>query len=1008
MPTSINRSVITTILVLWVWVWFILPVLSQPLRLSFTNINQTNGLINDKFNYFISQDSRGFIWIGSTKGLNRLDGTNVRQYVYAKGDSTSLPEILIQSRMYEDANANLWFSTMHHLCQYVRTKDRFSLKKIIYKGKELTGEHRVFFYEAPAHCLWVKVGDYIYIYNVDTGHTTRIPFKSMAKFYDVEVATNGMVNKIYGAGWVEKGLEVISRNIDSTFNIAIYGTSRPELFVKQIIPQSDSITWLLANNQLMKFNIFHPEELKQFPQIKSKLSFGQLINDHQLILSTFNDGLLLFDIKTEKIIYSWKHDENEPQSLCTNSLKQLFLDKQNNLWINTFQNGVLYTPLQPRKFKCPKSIQDKNLNISSTVLFQDQIWCLAPLKGIYVFDLLMNQVGFHSVAQLSQQGISLDIHANFFNIENKELLLLPLKGVYSLDKTKKKWTTKINKDIEVLRICKLQDKTWLLENYSGVRKITFDGDTFHLFTPMEMPDSIWHEKIFYAAADKKIICSVNGTSICIYNFEKGLIQLDTSLELNSFVSSIWQDKRTNLIWIGTDLDLFLLDPKWSKLSSIDLGLGNFPIQKILGDKNGNIWCAGSKGIACYDPTSQRIVKFSRDDGFLSNNFNIDVGCTDSNGIIWLGSNKGLTCFDPLGTYAFPYSPKIYIKSLKVNNIKYSQIDTVVLEKKRFNFKASENTLLFELASCNFYQPENVNIYFRVKEISKDWQLYNQNEKVLLAGLPNNKYHLEWHAVNANGMKSPVDGIEIIIYPRFTQTLTFFLLVILAIAGIVFTTARFYYGQKIKRQSRIIEKQQTIQNERNRIADELHDDLGSGLSLIRVLSQTIDGKFDDPKLNKRTGQISEISDKLLRNMKDILWAMETKNNSLNNLIDHVAKYTKSYLTMNKLDHICEGKKLEKDIELQGAKRRNIFLIIKESLHNIVKHANAKTVRISLKIEANLLIISIQDDGIGIQKDKMRTAGKGLKSIKKRAADVNGELTIHSEEGTGTTITAKIPI
>ena len=251
-------------------------------------------------------------------------------------------------------------------------------------------------------------------------------------------------------------------------------------------------------------------------------------------------------------------------------------------------------------------------------------------------------------------------------------------------------------------------------------------------------------------------------------------------------------------------------------------------------------------------------------------------------------------------------------------------------------------------------------------------------------------------------------VDIIIPRYFYQKWPFWVFVFAFIGGIFYVGTRLYYTQKLKEQQRIFEKQRIIQDERNRIGDELHDDLGAGLSLIRVLSHSIEGKLSDSKLNKRAGQISKTSDDLIQNMKDILWAMDTNNNSSNDLISHIRAYIQTYLPLNNLQYTFEAEELAEDIELQGSKRRNIYLIIKESLHNIVKHANANMVNIKIKIEDDQLLISIEDDGIGIKKENMRAAGKGLKSIKKRATDVAGNLSINSTEGEGTTIIAKIPL
>ncbi len=1011
MPTIPLQPVYRLLSLLGMWAWFATALLSQPFQLSFNNINQANGLIYDKYNYFFSQDSRGFIWVGSTKGLNRLDGTNIKQYTYSKEDSTSLPELLIQSPMYEDKNADLWFSSMHYLCRYNRIKDNFSTKKIYYKGKLLEGEQRIFFYERPTHSLFLKIANHLYIYHIQTEKTTRLPFTSELKFYVADTTKNGMVKRIYGYGWEIPGIEIFSRNIDGKFNKVTYG--RPDeqnkegLLVKQIIPQNDSIAWLFTRQELIKFNRFHPERIMPLNKIGSDVEFGQLIDSNLLMLTTNNEGLMLFDINDKKIIARWKKNDQQEHTLISNNLRQLFLDREKNLWINTAQNGIICTPLLPAKFFCPKDIQDAKLNFNHISYYNDQLWCIAHQEGIFVFDTDLSLRQKIPNKELSKWGIHLTKHSSFCCATNNKLLLFPRKGCYMLKEDRNSWKVVTN-DTEITDVYPLSNNRYLIDNFTRIQSFDLNSESPVVSTIPALADTSWYQTLFFSKYYNKLICSVDGLMLNIYNLDNDTIWLDSSLELKSYVSSIYQDDKTKLIWIGTNIGLWRLNIASNQLSHISIFSDHFPIQKIIGDQEGNIWCAGTKGLICYSPHTDKTITFTKDDGFLSNSFNENAGCKDSNGNVYFCSNKGITCFSPKKVAPYPYSPHVYIKNLRVNNLPYEPKDTVVNEKSLFYFSPSENTLHFELSNCNFYLPLHVKTFFRLRGISDEWEKYDPQEKALFAGLSPGKYRLEWKTFNANGVESPVEGVSVVIPPHFYQTTGFILFAILFSGGLIFLATRIYYKQKLKRQQRTFEKQKAIQEERNRIGDELHDDLGSGLSLIRVLSQMIEGKIHDPKLSKRVGQISNTSELLLQNMKDILWAMDTKNNSLNNLLIRVKEYVKTNLPPHQINYRCESKKLEKDIELQSAKRRNIYLIVKESLHNIIKHADATMVKIKMEVKGKNLNIVIQDNGKGMDVDNIKSAGKGLKSMKKRTRDAGGKIIFESEHGKGTTIRIEIPL
>ena len=379
------------IFILLVFCWINKPdsrtLFAQPFELSFNHVDQTDGLLSESYNYFISQDSRGFIWIGSHQGLNRLNGTEVKQYKNSEDDPFSLPEIILQSRMYEDEHTDLWFSSYHYLCKYVRIKDHFVIKRLYYNEKELTGEHRVFFYEKATHSLWIQIENKIYVYNTETDKTEILPFKIISKFLTVDTTEKGIVKRIYGSPWMYPGFEVISKNIDGSFTNAIYGEEtkiEDSIYVKQIVSQNDTIAWLFSDKGLIKFNRLYPERRTYFPSLPMNLCDGQLIDSSQIILSTRQDGLLLFDFQNRQVIDSWQSASNAPHSLNSNALHQLFLDRQQILWLNTKENGINYTQLTKQKFQSLKDLETKGLSFSSITYFRHQIWCVESFHGIYV------------------------------------------------------------------------------------------------------------------------------------------------------------------------------------------------------------------------------------------------------------------------------------------------------------------------------------------------------------------------------------------------------------------------------------------------------------------------------------------------------------------------------------------------------------------------------------------------------------------------------------------------
>ncbi|RYY65601.1 MAG: hypothetical protein EOO13_16930 [Chitinophagaceae bacterium] len=188
-----------------------------------------------------------------------------------------------------------------------------------------------------------------------------------------------------------------------------------------------------------------------------------------------------------------------------------------------------------------------------------------------------------------------------------------------------------------------------------------------------------------------------------------------------------------------------------------------------------------------------------------------------------------------------------------------------------------------------------------------------------------------------------------------------------------------------------------QEERNRISADMHDDLGAGMTSIRLYSELAKGKIGDkviPEINK----ISSSADELLNKMNAIIWSMSSQNDSLGNMVGYIRSYATDYLESAGIEHDIVIPERLPAIEVNGTIRRNVFLVIKEALQNVIKHSGAKKVTIVMKKEREGLSLQIHDDGKGINFDKIRAYSNGLTNMKKRMADVGIEFSIENNNGT----------
>ena len=209
--------------------------------------------------------------------------------------------------------------------------------------------------------------------------------------------------------------------------------------------------------------------------------------------------------------------------------------------------------------------------------------------------------------------------------------------------------------------------------------------------------------------------------------------------------------------------------------------------------------------------------------------------------------------------------------------------------------------------------------------------------------------------------------------------------------------------KLEGERKEMEKQVAVlaakQDERNRISVDMHDELGSGVTAIRLMSEIVKSKMKNTTLPE-IEKISNSANELLTKMNTIIWTMTSSNDTIENLVAYIRSYAVEFFENTSIDCIFSMPASIPAREISGEKRRNIFLSVKEALNNVVKHSQSSVVRINVTVQ-DRMIIEIQDDGVGIDLDKLRKFGNGLNNMKKRMASINGEFLVENCQGTRTT-------
>lgn len=229
--------------------------------------------------------------------------------------------------------------------------------------------------------------------------------------------------------------------------------------------------------------------------------------------------------------------------------------------------------------------------------------------------------------------------------------------------------------------------------------------------------------------------------------------------------------------------------------------------------------------------------------------------------------------------------------------------------------------------------------------------------------------------------------------------------------IFFSTAMGYRLKKTydEREEALVQRNEAVLHERNRIARDMHDDLGSGLTKISILSEVAKTRLLHPdQARQQLDDISASSRELVDNLQDIIWVLNPRNDSLESLAAYIREYALRFFEPLAYEvgiHFPDGMG---DSRLTEEQRRNVFLIVKETINNIARHASGRRVLITLEKQPKMAILSLRDDGVGFDPEAVRRFGNGLQNMQSRMEQIGGAYHLESAPGKGTLVRLVIPV
>jgi signal transduction histidine kinase len=205
------------------------------------------------------------------------------------------------------------------------------------------------------------------------------------------------------------------------------------------------------------------------------------------------------------------------------------------------------------------------------------------------------------------------------------------------------------------------------------------------------------------------------------------------------------------------------------------------------------------------------------------------------------------------------------------------------------------------------------------------------------------------------------------------------------------------GLKLENERKEFDKQMAVmaaqQHERDRISSDMHDELGSGVTVIRLMSEILKSRIKDnsmPELEK----ISHSANELLGKMNTIIWTMKSSNDTLESLVAYIRAHAIEYFDSTPIDCSVKVPAVIPQVDVVGEKRRNIFLSVKEALNNAMKHSQATEIKIEIAAKEHMLVIKVADNGVGIDTEKLRRFGNGLSNMRRRMESIDGAFKIEN--------------
>jgi ligand-binding sensor domain-containing protein/two-component sensor histidine kinase len=941
----------------------------------------------------IYQDRKGFLWFATWEGLSVFDGYNFKNF----SENEGLPHPYI-NQISADRKGNLWFATGGGIARLNNDKflqqsiqPKFSSFKIKADGEPVSmAANQVNSILFPADgSIWCIANHGVY--RAENADADELKFEAVAE--NIPSVSRGFLDG-NGSVWFGNGTELTEIRGSETIKHGAVEGKHPENFIKEI--NRDEKGRLLFTDLQHLFELLPSDENR--PQNEFRVLYKTdkpfYINDFYLDGGRIWIGTSGGVVKIEN---GKKTGYTSADGFAVSNITGFTRDGEGNLWARLYGGGVARLLTESITNYIPK-FESKVVG----EVFENS-------RGEILGSLSDGSAGLIDEGNLiikkaySEPLISAD-SIWFYRNKDNWTIATQNGSLYSKSPQLQLKNGRIIKPESYLsdgekQIRFLEDEQgnlWFGKDDKNLYCVKFgeNGEAETEKFPVEFPVGNYNSRIISDGKGGIWLTSwtlfgrLKDGKFTTFKVQDGLPELN--------IRSVFLDSR-GWLWLGNRFKGISVtkNPSAENFVFTNYSKGEFPlssgsVRSIAEDREGRMYFGTDGGLDRLTPATGEWAKFSTKTG-LSGNAIYRV-LKDKSGKMWVATEGGLSHIDQNSEKKSNEFPPIYLSKINVAGKDLALPETGLAEVTGVEFEAENNNLTVGFVAPNF-SDEDLRYQYLLEGTDSDWSKPSKERSVSFSLLPPNKYRFQVRTVNQNGVISPQTArFEFRILPPIWRRWWFVLGVISLIGLAIYQLYRF-------RVSRLLE----IERTRTRIATDLHDDIGTNLSKISLLSEIVKMQLQDENEERRRmlEVIGETSRESVAAMSDIVWAINPKKDSLADMTRRMRQHAEEVFLEKGVNVKFNTPETVREIKLPMEIRRELYLIFKEAVTNAAKHSDCKNVEIDFQTRHNGLFLSVKDDGKGFDANQ-NGSGNGLNNLKLRAEKINAKLEIESEIGKGTTV------